>query len=329
MFIIWIVGTAFAEASTAQQPIESTKMSVDHTHDQSRSSDPGPGGPGGHGPGPGPGPIGPPPGGPGGRGPGPSAPGYHGLGVGYPGAGRIMPPGRSPRPPPAPHPHPYRPGPFIYHPYRPWHAIIYPHPRPIPGGQPIYVPIVYPIAEPIPVYTPGPDITQTVLVFVISQCECTQLTVPYNDYFDVGGRLTTPDGTPIPGAVLTEQAFYNGQWYDMQRDITTDDNGYFTDNWLWTDVWQFPYGYTGDYHFRVGFYGDGPYAPSASNDIGTAINFASSSQGVPSASNETVATVIAWFTPPLIAVTLAVCGVILAILVLTRRHWSTFGRIHR
>jgi len=145
----------------------------------------------------------------------------------------------------------------------------------------------------IPVYTPTPDITPTVLVFTISQCQCTQLTVPYDAYFDVGGQLTASDGTPIPGAVLTEQAFYNGQWYDMQRDATTDNNGYFSDNWLWTDVWQFPYGYTGDYHFRVVFYGDGPYAPSVSNEIAITIgwtsqptaDFVSSSQYVPSVSN--------------------------------------------
>jgi hypothetical protein len=172
----------------------------------------------------------------------------------------------------------------VYRPYRPWNRIIYPHPIPIFGGPLIFIPIVYPIAEPIPVYTPAPDITPTALVFMVSQCQCTQLNVPYDVYFDVGGRLTTPDGTPIPGAVLTEQAFYNGQWYDMQRDTTTDNNGYFTDNWLWTDIWHFPYGYTGDYHFRIIFYGDGPYAPSVSNEIVITVNFATLSQDVPSAS---------------------------------------------
>lgn len=259
MFIIWILGTAFAEASTAQQPIVSTKISTDHTHDQIR----------GRGPGPSPG-----------RGPHPH-PG--------PGAGPIMRPGPGPRPLPAPHPHPYRPGHFIYRPYRPWNRIIYPHPIPILGGPIIFIPIVYPIVEPIPVYAPAPDISPTVLTFTVSQCQCTALIVPYDVYFDVGGQLTASDGTPIPGAVVTEQAFYNGQWYDMQRDATTDNNGYFSDNWLWTDVWQFPYGYTGDYHFRAIFYGDGPYAPSVSNEIVVTINFeanfVSSSQYVPSVSD--------------------------------------------
>ncbi|MGB8311548.1 MAG: carboxypeptidase-like regulatory domain-containing protein [Halobacteriota archaeon] len=233
MFIIWIVGTAFAEASTAQQPIVSTKTSADHKHDQSRGR--GPGGVGRPGIGV----------------------GRPGIGVGHPGIGV----------------HPYRPGHFVYHPYRPWNRIIYPHPIPILGGPLIYIPIVYSIAQPIPVYTPAPNITPTALSFTFSQCQCIQLTVPYNAYFNVGGRLTASDGTPIPSAVLTEQAFYNGQWYDMQRDTTTDNNGYFTDNWLWTDLWQFPYGSTGDYHFRVIFNGDGPYAPSVSNEIVTAINF--------------------------------------------------------
>ncbi|HXY88082.1 MAG TPA: carboxypeptidase-like regulatory domain-containing protein [Candidatus Acidoferrales bacterium] len=266
MFIIWIIGTAFAEASTAQQPIVPTKMIVDHTNDQIRGRGPGVGGGGGRGPGVG---------GGGGRGPNPH-PGVH--------PGPIMRPGPGPRPLPHPHPHPYRPGHFVYRPYRPWNRIIYPHPIPIFGGPLIFIPIVYPIAVPIPVYTPVPDITPTALVFTISQCQCTQLTVPYDVYFDVGGQLTAADGTPIPGAVLTEQAFYNGQWYDTQRDTTTDNNGYFTDNWLWTDMWQFPYGYTGDYHFRVVFYGDGPYAPSVSNDIVITVNFATVSQEVPSAS---------------------------------------------
>ena len=162
---------------------------------------------------------------------------------------------------------------------------------------------------------------------MISQCQCIQTTVPYNDYFDVGGRLTTPDGTPIPGAVLSEQALYNGQWYDMQRDTTTDDNGYFTDNWLWTDLWQFPYGYTGDYHFRVAFYGDGQYAPSVSNEIVTPINFTSSSQGVTTAGGQLAfpPSLTAWFTPPLIAIILTVGGVVLVILVLTHHYWSIYG----
>ena len=99
MFIIWIVGTAFAEASIAQQPIVSTKTNVDHKYDQNRGRDPGPGGLGGRGPGPGgpgpgvgrPGPGGPGPGGPGpgvGR-PGPGGPGPGGPGpsVGRPGPG--------------------------------------------------------------------------------------------------------------------------------------------------------------------------------------------------------------------------------------------------
>ena len=36
MFMICIVGTAFAEAATAKQPVMSTKMSVDQKHDQIR-----------------------------------------------------------------------------------------------------------------------------------------------------------------------------------------------------------------------------------------------------------------------------------------------------
>ena len=272
MFIIWIIGTAFAEASTAQQPIFSTKMIVDHTHDQSRGRGPGGGGAGGRGPGAGGGVR--PGGGPGGRGPHPHPP---------IGPGPIMRPGPGPRPIPHPHPHIYRPGHFVYRPYRPWNRIIYPHPIPILGGPLIYVPIVYPIAVPIPVYAPAPEITPTVLFLTLSQCQCTQLTVPYDAYFDISGQLTTADGTPIPGAVLTEQAFYNGQWYDTQRDTTTDNNGYFTDSLLWTDMWQFPYGYTGDYHFRVVFYGDGPYAPSVSNDVVITVNFATVSQEVSSA----------------------------------------------
>ena len=206
--------------------------------------------------------------------------GRPGIGVGRPGIGI----------------HPYRPGPFVYRPYRPWNRIIYPHPIPIFGGPLISIPIVYPVAVPIPVYTPASDIAQTALIFTFSQCQCTQLTAPYDAYFNVGGRLTASGGTPIPNAVLTLQAFYNGQWYDTQRDITTDNNGYFTDSLLWTDMWQFPYGYTGDYHFRVVFYGDGPYAPSVSNDIMITVNFAtigqevpSATQYVPSASNEAAA----------------------------------------
>jgi len=293
MFIIWIVGTAFAEVAAAQQPVVSTKTSADHKHDQSRGRGPGGGGrPGIGGPGVGrPGIGGPSIGRPGIGGPSIGRPGIGGPHPHPgPGVGPIMRPGPGPRPLPVPHPHPYRPGHFIYRPYRPWNRIIYPHPIPILGGPLIFIPIVYPIAEPIPVYTPAPDITPTALVFTVSQCQCTQLTVPYDVYFDVGGRLTAPDGTPIPGAILTEQAFYNGQWYDMQRDTTTDNNGYFSDNWLWTDIWHFPYGYTGDYHFRVIFYGDGPYAPSVSNEIVITVNFATLSQDVPSVSNEAVIT---------------------------------------
>jgi len=264
MFTMCVVGTVFAEVAAAQQPVVSTKMSVDQTHNQIR---------------------------------GRVGVGRPGVGVGRPGSGIGFRPGVGAGAPgigltrPGFGIHPYRPGPFVYRPYRPWNRIIYPHPIPILGGPLIYIPIVYSIAQPIPVYTPAPDITPTALTFTFYQCQCTQLTVPYNAHFDVGGRLTTPDGTPIPSAVVSVQAFYNGQWYDTQRDITTDSNGYFTDNLLWTDMWQFPYGHTGDYHFRVVFYGDGSYAPSASNDIVTTITFPTGSQDMPSASNEAVITV--------------------------------------
>lgn len=82
--------------------------------------------------------------------------------------------------------------------------------------------------------------------------------VKLNQNFQISGYLTTASGNGIAGAVVDEQAYYNGNWVAMYN-VTTDSSGHLSDTWGLSQA--------GAYNFRLAFNGDSQNAASVSNEV--------------------------------------------------------------
>ena len=83
--------------------------------------------------------------------------------------------------------------------------------------------------------------------------------VKLNQSFQISGSLTSASGTGIAGAVVDEEQYYNGTWYSMGYNVTTDNSGHLS------DTWQLPQ--AGAYSFRLAYYGNSQNAASVSNAV--------------------------------------------------------------